>query len=251
MRKIIVLSILLLLSILTSAYGHGHRESGPGVVVTSAIKSEVKPHQPIPEISPITNTQFKSWSIFLITNPIWVTSNAKELIDNLYDAYSAFGQAIGPNHSAIWLWKDAEIVSGSRGNVIDVDRAATIIEILNEGLRPDERVSPSQGPFLYVTVMYPGRCLLEEYPSSFAPKSKNGYLLALGDIAAQDITTHLTELADQLVLHGVPNSDVASEPYWRAWQNALQTVGDKLGNLLKHISIALKTPFFNLTYNGE
>jgi hypothetical protein len=48
---------------------------------------------------------FKSYSLFLISNPAWLGPNSDGRIVGLHQAYQAFSRAIGSDHAAVFFWK--------------------------------------------------------------------------------------------------------------------------------------------------
>lgn len=221
------------------------------ILFYSCMSIELQREEPIAELSPITNQKFNSWSLFLVTNPDWLRSNSADRVNELYDNYKAFGAAIGPDHLAVWFWKNESISDDVYGNEIDVGRASAIIARINEGLPTEKRLIPSKGPFVYVTTTYPGRAIQKEDPNGFPNGIEDGYILQLGCLSAQEISAALNNLTDQLVRDGVPKEIVASEQYWRAWQSSLKTVGKKIGAIIKGITLVFKTPFGEMIFSGD
>ena len=53
----------------------------------------------------IPRASFKSWSIFLVCNPDWVSPEKSGDLANLYRRFKSFGDAIGRDNLAVWFWK--------------------------------------------------------------------------------------------------------------------------------------------------
>src|SRR5262249_40858281 len=63
------------------------------------------PKVPIPEREvPVAKMGFKTWSIFLITNQQWLLRETSGRLERLYENFTIFGNAIGPENLAVWFW---------------------------------------------------------------------------------------------------------------------------------------------------
>ena len=99
------------------------------------------------ELTPTTEIprSYKSWSLFLICNPAWIVENGDKGIEELFDRYKAFGEAIGPNNLAIWFWKKPDVAPTSDST--DVSRSAVYCE--------KYKLLPSESPHVLVTTQHP------------------------------------------------------------------------------------------------
>src|SRR5256885_3551036 len=46
---------------------------------------------------------YKTWSLFLVSNPEWLLHQNKERLNELYERFRVFGDAIGSENEAVWL----------------------------------------------------------------------------------------------------------------------------------------------------
>ena len=101
---------------------------------------EVMPLQQIPR-------SYDSWSLFLVCNPAWLLENGDRGIAELFRAYKAFGQAIGPKNLAIWFWK-APAMTPTLENT-DIGRMSEYCQ--------KYRLTPSDTPQVVATTRKSGR----------------------------------------------------------------------------------------------
>ena len=58
---------------------------------------------PLPK-GPSPQKSYKSWSLFLVTNPEWLLAQSDSKLDSLYEQFNAFGDSIGDDNLAVWFW---------------------------------------------------------------------------------------------------------------------------------------------------
>src|SRR5262249_25926660 len=106
----------------------------------------------------IPRNSFKTWSIFLVCNPDWITPTNHAQLVTLYDQFRAFGRAIGDDNAAVWFWKKRTSIEDPRlADNVDIERAARYCQRL--------KLQPTAGPFLVVTDAYP---VLNNFPNDRA-----------------------------------------------------------------------------------
>ena len=151
---------------------------GSAVDARQAI-SMVEPTQEIPR-----NT-YKTWSLFLICNPEWVTATKSADLRDLFWRFLAFGDAIGRENLAVWFWKQRMgVVDPRLSENVDVARSAEYCRTL--------ALQPSKGPYLVVTTTYPD---LKAFPAERA-------VFTLGGVPVAELSKLLGDLTDQLLLEG-------------------------------------------------
>jgi hypothetical protein len=147
----------------------------------------VSPTQEIPRDS------FKTWSLFLICNPDWATTDKSAELATLYRRFRPFGDAIGRDNLAVWFWKRRGPVDDPKlAENVDVARSAQFCAALGK--------PPSQGPYLVVTAAYP----------DVAAFPKERAIFELGGLSPADLTKLLNSLTDQLLLQGRVDAAMAS-----------------------------------------
>ncbi len=189
------------------------------------------PNVPIPEDS------YRSWSLFLISNPEWILPGSNDNLMDLYEIFEAFGRAIGPDHLAVWFWREYPRYDMFYKSV-DVLRSSAFCQRL--------KLPPSGGPYILVTTEYPGTGQLGLYPETFPDDLKNFCVLKLNGADASEIMRLLTELADQLVAGNLDELDPQSEEYWRTWQSSFEAIRDTLVGFSKKVNLRIKTSFFEV-----
>jgi len=180
---------------------------------------------------PIPKGTFKSWSLFVICSVDWLLPQNDAQIGRLYDQFEAYGNAIGPDHAAVWFWTERTHKKTS----IDTAR--------NSQLCASLQLLPSKSPYLILTTRYPGEALSKEYPRTFPTNTDLGdhLVLSLNGISAADTTQMLSSLADKLVAGKLSDVTVGSAEYWSAWQAAYNAVRDEIGGLLGRVTVSFDT----------
>jgi hypothetical protein len=182
---------------------------------------------------PIPKEGYQSWSLFLVCNPAWLLPEHQEMLLNLYRQFKAFGNAIGPQHLAVWLWKQQpRWRTPDWVEDIDVERSSEYCA--KYGLLP------SKSPHVLVTTSYP----------DLAAAIGNYSTLELNEVPARDITALLTTLADQLLVQGLRQADLDSEAYWRAWQRSFEAIGSAFASFMTKVKFTINTAFFKIEIDG-
>jgi hypothetical protein len=197
---------------------------------------------------PIPKNHFKTWSLFLISNPEWVLPESESKIKKLYQRYKVFGNAIGPDHLAVWFWisRQGQYRLNSQTYVgdkyiknlknIDVFRSSAFCKKLN--------LIPSEGPYIVITDEYPGEGLIQDY-STFN-KLENYSIIELNDLTPPEITNILSKLADQLVLEGIYKFDPKKEKFWRILEKSYEVIRTELVGLSTRVTLSIDTIFFKI-----
>ena len=154
-------------------------------------------------------TGYKTWSLFLINNPEWILPEKNENLDLLFEQFKAFGDAIGPENLAVWFWvgKSSDPWDAKPSDIKDVDflRSSAFCSQL--------KLPASKSPYILITTEYPGEGLLSEYPKTFNAL-KNYSLVELNSLSAEEITSVLNNIADQLLTADISRIKVDTEDYW-------------------------------------
>lgn len=172
---------------------------------------------------------YESWSIFLVCNQQWLVPDDYEQLENLYYQFETFGASIGPNHLAVWFWKQELPKWRSPELVKDVDvgRSAKYCRAFN--LRQRE------GPHVLVTTAYPD---LDNPPE---PE----LVISLANSSSQEIAEFLNDLSDKLIFDGL---ETKSADYWAAWFDAARNSITRLG---ENVKVVMKTPWFDIEVKGS
>jgi hypothetical protein len=166
------------------------------------------------EDMPKTHRFFSTWSLFLISNPVWLQDDGAKAVDVLRQAYWGFARAIGNRHAAVWFAKDAT-------NEIDAARCADYAQKLGLDL--------GKSPHILVTNEYPG------IENSFTPS----ILLELNGLSPRSTQALLTELASQLVNSKLNETDLKSAQWWLGWRDAATKALEKLREVAKWVTITI------------
>jgi hypothetical protein len=145
---------------------------------------------------PVPHNGYKTWSLFLVCNPAWATSEREQDLAKLYESFKAFGDAIGDANLAVWFSTRGTLQTSSPE--LDAARSARYCRVL--------QLKPSLGPYLVITDSYPDEAVM---PSDRA-------VYELGGLGPRAIGELLGKLADDLLLTSTvprpatPNAPVAT-----------------------------------------
>ena len=85
----------------------------------------------------IPRANFRTWSLFLVCNPEWLTPEKSQDLFHLYREFSSFGRTIGDDNLAVWFWKSKERSDNPNlAENVDVERSVRYCKAL--GLKPSE-----------------------------------------------------------------------------------------------------------------
>jgi hypothetical protein len=142
----------------------------------------------------IPKDRYKTWSLFLVCNPKWLTPDMSADLYRLYKQFKSFGWTIGDDNLAVWFWKEKK--SGHDPDLadnVDVERSIKFCKLYN--------LAPSAGPHLLIVSSYPDL--------TKAPGEHGDY--ELGPKSPKEITDLLGKLTDELLLKGwVPSKPGAA-----------------------------------------
>jgi hypothetical protein len=151
---------------------------------------------PIELIGPtaeIPRDSYRSWALFLVCTPDWVTPDKSKELADLYRRFRVLGVAIGDDNLAVWFWKrKATLGDAKLSENVDVRRNAGYCRALS--------LRPSEGPFLVVTTAYPE---LKAFP-------KDRAVFALGALPPAELAKLLNNVTDGLVIDGIVENDGAA-----------------------------------------
>jgi len=167
-----------------------------------------------------TNRVFTSWSLFLISNPTWLT-DASDRVAALYDSYLGYARAIGGHHAAVWFGRapTADGAAKPSARDIDTDRCADVAAKLG--------LDVAKGPHVVVLTTHP----------SATEALKDYVVLELNGLGVAATQALLTLLASQLVSAKLDQAALASKAWWLSWREA---VANAYAVLDKHVLSRLK-----------
>lgn len=159
---------------------------------------------------------FKTYSLFLVCNPEWLTAEKSKDLYALYSQFKNFGRTIGPDNDAVWFWlRDAHADSDLAKNV-DVERSVRFCQAW--------KLKPSAGPHLVVTCTYPDESSL----SSGTPKDTGVY--ELGNMKSNEIGHLLASLTDALLeMRGRSYSLSTPNYFWEGLLESTQRLINSFG----------------------
>jgi hypothetical protein len=162
----------------------------------------------------IPKKNYKTWSLFLVCNPAWLTPDKNKDLLSLYQQFQEFGRTIGTDQLAVWFWN----APGYYGDPnlaakVDVERSVRFCKAFN--------LKPSESPQIVVTSTYPD---LAHPPKEFAA-------FRLADMSAADISGLLAKLSDQLLLTGTVTPPPAAPGAPAATAAAQAPAADAQGHL--------------------
>jgi hypothetical protein len=150
----------------------------------------------------IPKSDFKSWTLLLITDPSsFANENLKQLSD-LHALFVKFGEAIGPKNAAVWFLKKPT------SSLSELDIARNVEFANHLGLKP------SGGPYIIVTTNYPGAAMMGN-DDSFPTKKKDMVVLELKGMKPAEISKLLNKLVDAVTTQNLSKIEVASDTFWQ------------------------------------
>jgi len=186
--------------------------------------SELMPMQQIPK-------NYDTWSLFLVCNPSWIVENGDRGVADLFRAYKAFGQAIGPKNLAIWFWKEPAM-SPTIDNT-DINRMSEYCQ--------KYQLTPSDTPQVVATTRHPDDTELGDRVVA----NLNGN--------ASNSARALTDLADQLLKSGLNQSGLDNSDRWRRVATAGSAALSSVACYFNKVSISIKTSVLNaeITHSSD
>lgn len=184
-----------------------------------------RPNVPaLPNLAPISSSenvpgQYKSWSLFLVCNPTWLTNNNKQL-RGLYDMYSGFGRAIGEHHAAVWFWTKVPGNIDQENNLeklVDVNRSQKFCGKLS--------LDPARSPHVVVTTKYPD-LIMDIQPD---------VVLGFGGKSQEDIRNLLLSLTRQVTQSRLDASKLQAESTWQLWVESISHAFCRFPQIFKSI----------------
>lgn len=164
---------------------------------------------------------YETWSLFLICNPSWARPDAYERLENMWQAFTGFGRAIGDDHLAVWFWRrqprwgTEELVED-----VDVERATRYCDLYD--------LLPSRSPHVLVTTSHPSLDhRVEEYGT-----------VELAGAEPVEIEQFMVSLADALYAGDIASLDPQTESFWFRLFQALRAPIRRLG---EDVSITIQS----------
>lgn len=180
---------------------------------------------------PIPQKGYKSWSLFLITNPEWLMDQSNDKLTALYQQFNAFGDAIGTDNLAVWFWAQPP-QTNQMYKAVDVKRSVAFCQRL--------KLKPSEGPYVLVMTEYPGKSVLSD-SSSFPTNTANLLVIKLNGTDAASTTRLLNDLVDGLVLEDLSKLRPKADDYWSGWRKVFGKVSDTVVGLSSKVTVAFDT----------
>jgi len=208
-----------LLGVMVSRVPRSH-PVGPVVLLTMLLAltipvcaaSRVQAIATVEPTGEIPRDNYKSWSLFLVCNPEWLSAEKSKDLYGLYQQFQNFGKTIGNDHVAVWFWKSKKNAMDPRlADNVDVERSIRYCKALN--------LKPSESPHIVVMGSYPDEAAV--------PKDFAAYQLA--KMAPQDISGLLAKLSDQLLLQNKVGPDSSPEPPGQLWVRLLSATQQLIG----------------------
>jgi hypothetical protein len=193
------------------------------------VKHLSNPEEPIP------NQPYKSWSLFLISNPEWLLDQGNEKLRALFEQYEVFGKAIGPDNVAVWFSTQPQQPRQSKQfhKDVDVTRSVAFCRRL--------KLKPSEGPYVLVMTEYPGKSVLSDYPNSFPNDITKILVIKLNGTDATTTTRLLGDLVDGIVAADLSKLRPKPDDYWSGWRKVFGTVSDAVVGLANNVTVSFDT----------
>jgi hypothetical protein len=172
----------------------------------------------------IPKEHYKTWSLFLVCNPAWLSAEKSKDLFSLYQQFQNFGRTIGDDHLAVWFWKDPKSpYDPNLAANVDVERSVRFCKAL--------QLKPSQSPEIVIMANYPDESNL---PKEFAA-------FQLGLMSPTDISGLLAKLSDQLLLTGKLDPTQTADVQGRLWIRLLSAAQRVIGDFSCAWSLKIAT----------
>jgi hypothetical protein len=175
-----------------------------------------------------TNRSFRTYSLFLISNPSWLGPDSDAQLIALYKAYEGFARAIGNDHAAVFFWKkapkkiDGKPAGADLASLIDASRCTEY----EKGLQLDISASPH----VLVTKTSPNPTTpLGEY-----------VLIQLNGLSPAATETLIGKLAVQLVDQKLNQDELNSDRWWLTWRDVATSIYQGFANIVGHSKMKIK-----------
>ena len=187
----------------------------------------------------VVDRKYTSWSLFLISNPAWLTPASDDRINALFNAYTGYARAIGDDHAAVFFWKTVPAIA--KGKLVGMDFADKIDSARCAAYTKAFKLDIAQSPHVLVTRSQPTRTPQRPLPDFFA--------LSLGQFTASSAERLLTTLAQQLIQQGyVDPEELDYEAWWLQWRDRLVETAKAIGQA---IAVTLRTGPVELQIRGS
>ena len=194
---------------------------------------------PIPQV--VDDVELRSWSLFLICEPDWVLERDSQRLWELYWTFLELGEALGPEHAAVWFWtRDPGTPgSGEIHTAIDVVRSRAYCSVLGE------EALPSESPHLLITTRYPGPGFVSDIPGTVLPPEELA-VVHLGGRDADELEALMEEVVDRVYAGDIQALDPESEGFWRAWQSVFESLQTGIAEGARALSFTIRSGFFEI-----
>ncbi len=133
----------------------------------------------------IPRDPYKSWTLFLVCNPDWLTPEKNRNLQDLYQRFHGLGRAIGDENATVWFSKPGTAVTAEHfADKVDVERSARFCKALH--------LLPSEGPFIAFFLTYPE-------PTEHIHDDGD---IALGSMNAAQMAGLIGKMSNELLLQG-------------------------------------------------
>lgn len=187
--------------------------------VTAQAADEVLDEEPI-------SRSYESWSLFLICSHEWLLPENKNKIDNLYDQFIAFGEAIGPRNVAIWFrGDDANETAGRSEYYPNIARSVSYCQKFE--------LLPSKSPYVLLLTQHPDDIHIgDKYKKS---------VIELSNASASEITHLLANLNDELFKMDIAKRKPNGWGFRRTFRKAFKIARANLNELADSIKVSFDT----------
>jgi hypothetical protein len=178
-------------------------------------------------------SSYKTWAVFLISNPEWLVAKREADLKSLYEQFQAFGRAIGRENLAIWFVKGSLSEGGSLRDDTDVERCIEYVSLYG--------LHPSHGPHVLVTSSCPRDNI----------KVSTYYVMDLNRLSPRRISRLFAELSDVLVAQKFDEGEFASIEQRNLWNRAITLLSAPVKEICKYITLTITTGDLSVKIAGR
>ena len=166
---------------------------------------------------------FDSWSLFLICSPAMLKQSSAKSLASLFENFSAFSKAIGPDNAAVWFVKNTQTRALNSPKNLDVDRSVQYCS--------KYQLDRARGPHIVITKAYP-----ELTTNSVTPS----LVVNLGGLADKSIEKVLIALTTQVGNEKLDQSSMDITVWMEKLTSACKAAVENIGDALTKVKVSVE-----------
>lgn len=166
--------------------------------------------------------KFDSWALFLICSPKMLKQSSTKSIAALFEQFSAFGKALGPDNAAVWFVKRRTAKTPDSLDNLDIDRSVRYCSKF--------QLDRAQGPHIVITKTYP------KISGDVAPS----LVVKLGGLSEASVQNVLTALTTQVGNEHLDQSEMDHAVWIERLKSACEKAIKGLGDVVAKVKVSVE-----------